>query len=114
MRSRISGASVAVVGHVLALIVCAVLALAFAAPDNAYDEDRTWFFLYGMLLAEIVLLVVLLIAVPLVSRTRRPVGNGMLLGWGAGLLVMPLAVPLVWSWVIHPGGSPMWIASLFM
>jgi len=73
-------------------------------PGQPYDEDRTWFFFYGWLLGQILLLVVALIVGAALARsqTRRRVGMAVFTGWGVGFLAMPFLAPLVWLNFIHP------------
>jgi len=103
-RQAIAGAGFTLAGHVATAAIPAVLALWLAAPDNAYDEDRTWFFLYGCLLAQLLLmLVAVTVGATLTSSgPRRSAGTGVFAGWGIGLVLMPVLVTVLWHTVIHP------------
>lgn len=89
----------------LAVVVPFGLAMWLAAPDNAYDEDQTWFFLYGSVLglALISLLAIIAGATLASSRSSRPGGVGILLGWVTGLLLAPVLVYVLWSSFISMG-----------
>jgi hypothetical protein len=113
-RQVYAGAGFTLTAHVATLAIPLALALWLAAPDNAYDEDRTWFFLYGGLIGQVLLLVLaVIVGATLASyRPHRPAVVGVFVGWAIGVLIMPILCVILWRSVIHPGGRVDWILGL--